>query len=237
MRILITGVNDVLKDALLSELDEDHDLTWLDTSALLDEDAVWSAVRGAQAVVHCGRAESVPGSDEDALRLRFDLSTRGAFVLFSAAVEAGVTRLVLGSTLEIFDGSPEDVYITEHWRPAPTDDLSQIGPYLSERVAQEFARDHAVSVTVLRLGRLVDEREAGGREPDPSWVDPRDAAVAFRLALGRNTARELNWVRRYAIYHIVAKHGNPRFLIDGARVVGRTSLGFAPVHNYAGGNA
>ena len=46
-------------------------------------------------------------------------ATRGTHVLLSAAVEAGVGRVVYGSTLAVFAAYPDDVYISERWEPQP----------------------------------------------------------------------------------------------------------------------
>ena len=207
-------------DAIRAERPDD-DFEVIDPTQT-NKDTVWEAVRGVDAVVHLGEIVGViPGH-------QIDRATRGVYMLLRAAVDAGVRRVVLGSTLAFFDSYPDDVYITEYWRPDPTDDLEQMLPALSEIAAREFAREHALSVAVLRLGRLVDADTAKA-PPDIDWLDYRDAAKAFAMAVDRDASGELNWQRRYAVYHIVGNHLNPRFLLEDRRIAGlQPPLGLEP---------
>ena len=69
--------------------------------------------------------------------------------------------------------------------------------YLGELVCREFARESNISVICLRLGKLVLEEEARGKPFDPMWLDIRDAAQAFSLALKTGDGRG-----GYNIFHI-----------------------------------
>ncbi len=212
MRILIAGQDDRLIEAIKGERSDDE-CTTFEPENLTDDTAVWEAVREVDAVVHLGE---LVGEDE---HRQMDLATRGTYMLVKAAVDAGVRRIVLGSTLAFFRAYPDDVYITPYWRPEPTDDFDQLLPLLSEVAAREFARDHAVAVTVVRLGHLVDVDSVEG-EPQTDWLDYRDAAKAIGLAVDRDTSDELNWQQRYGILHVVGDHPNPRFLKGDPRIAG-----------------
>jgi hypothetical protein len=96
---------------------------------------------------------------------------------------------------------------------------------------REFARDFPVAVTVLRLGKLVSEEDVVGDAPDLMWVDYRDAARAFRLALNRDARSELMWNRRFALHHICAKIPNSKYLV-GKILYGFQLQGFEPEHNF-----
>jgi nucleoside-diphosphate-sugar epimerase len=48
-----------------------------------------------------------------------DAATRGTFVLLNAALDAGVPRAILGSSLDLFDRLPAHWDVTERWRPRP----------------------------------------------------------------------------------------------------------------------
>jgi nucleoside-diphosphate-sugar epimerase len=221
VKILIAAEDQRMVSAIQSERPADE-FEVIDPTQLNKDTAVWEAVRGADAVVHIGEiVGKIPGH-------QIDRATRGTYMLLRAAVDAGVRRFVLGSTLAFFDSYPEDVYITEYWRPEPTDDLEQMLPALSEIATREFAREHAISVSVLRLGRLVDADTAEG-PPDVDWLDYRDAAKAFAIAVDRDTSSRLNWQQRYAVFHVVGKHPNPRFLLEGSRIAGlQPPLEFEP---------
>ena len=251
MNILITGAASRLGRAVAEAL-EGHALRLMDESpveapgggdatgdslpdqgaiegSLLDQDAVWRAVRGMDAVVHTGEPpQKLPESDTEREKHLLELATRGTHQLFKAGVEAGVKRFVYGGTLDLFRPYPDDVYISELWKPLPEPDMPAMSRYLGEHTAREFARDHMVTVTGLRLGRLVCEQEVAGQAPDLLWLDYRDAAQAFRLALERDASDQVWWTSRYAMYHVCADLDNPKYLINQAR-----DLGYAPVHNFA----
>ena len=171
------------------------------------------------------------------LRLRskrplLDRATRGTHVLLQAAVEAGVKRFVYGSTLEVFRAYPDTVYVTEYYKPLPPTEMAVLARYLGEMTCREFAREHPITVTALRLGKLVREEEVAGQECDLMWVDIRDAAQAFCAALARDASASLNWVPRWAVYHIAAPLAHPKFLLDRAK-----SMGYQPQREFRGAKA
>lgn len=241
-RVLITGGSSRLAGALVEGLHDSHNIVLMDdaplqdsedvdtiSGSLLDEDLVWKAVRDLQAVVHIAQPPGeMPPEGPERDHLLLDLAGRGTHVLFSAAVDVGVKQFVCVSSLDMFSPYPEDVYISEEWKPLPSSDIVQTAPYLTESVAREFARDHAVTVTCLRLGTLADADTSTEAASDLSAVDPRDAAQAVSRALERDSSDNLNWTRRWAIYHIAADHPNPRFLISRAK----QRLGYKPAHSF-----
>jgi nucleoside-diphosphate-sugar epimerase len=242
MNILITGAASRLAQTLAAELGSEHRLRLMDSvpveaegnatffpGSLLDPDDAWRAVRGMDAVIHTG--EPPPDLPSDPLQREqrlLDLATRGTHVLCKAAVEAGVKRILYAGTLAIFSAYPDDVYISELWKPLPAPDMGQMARYLGELTCREFARDYMVSVTCLRLGELVRAEEVAGQPPNLMWLDLRDAAQAFRCALNRNQSQAVWWTRRWGLYHIAAPSPNPKYLIDQAR-----RMGYAPEHGFA----
>ena len=242
MNILITGASSKLAQAVVTELGDAHHLRLMDSvpvdppenaeyfqGTLLDHDDVWKAVRGVEAIIHTG--EPPPHLPDDELardQLLLDLATRGTHNLCKAAVEAGVKRIVYGSTLDIFQPYPDDVYISELWKPLPSPDMPLMSRYLGELTCREFARDYMVTVTALRLGMLVLEEEMAGLAPDLLWLDIRDAAQAFRLALERDACQETWWTRRWALHHICADIPNPKYLINNAK-----RMGYTPAHTFS----
>lgn len=242
MRILLTGAASPLGRAITDELGEGHQLRLLDpepieaderhevvTASLTDAAAVWSAVRDIDAVLHTGEPPAQLPADELARDQQLlDEATRGTHILCKAAVEAGVKRIVYGSSLDLFAPYPEDVYISEMWKPLPTPAMASMSRYLGELTCREFARDFHVSVTALRLGTLVREDEVAGQPPNLMWLDPRDAARAFAGALERDTSGSPVWSRRWALYHICSLPPNPKYLVSAA-----AGIGFEPQHNFA----
>ena len=242
MRVLVTGAASALGQEVIAALIEDEnvqlrllddcvaqrqDVEWV-AARLTDSDAICQAVRDVDVVVHTGEPPPAPES-EDAL---LDQATRGTHVLLQAAVEAGVKRFVYGSTLEVFRAYPDTVYVTEYYKPLPPTEMVVLARYLGEITCREFAREHPITVTALRLGKLVREEEVAGQERDLMWVDVRDAAQAFCAALTRDASTSLDWVPRWAVYHIAAPIDHPKFLLDRAK-----SMGYRPQREFRGAEA
>ena len=239
MRLLLTGAASPLGQEIAAALDSavvlrrlddcgpvDGRGEWIEAS-LVDAAAMGRALHGTDVVIHTGEPPpALPQAPRDEILL--DLATRGTHVLCKAAIDAGVKRLVYASTLEIFADYPDTVFITEMYRPQPTPEPVAMAKYLGEMVAREFARDYQVTVTALRLGKLVRQEEVEGHQRDLMWVDIRDAAQAFCGALERDESASLTWVSRFAIFHVCAPIANPKFLIGRAAAVG-----YAPTRDFA----
>ena len=241
MNILITGASSQLAQAIATELKEDHSVRLMDSvpvdvaegcdftqGNILDPEDSWEALRGIDTLIHTGEPPTDLPSDElKREQMLLDLATRGTHVLFSAAVEAGIKKFIYASTLSIFNAYPGDVYITELWKPLPSPEIVEMTKYLGELTAREFAREHLVTVTGLRLGELVLEEAVQRETPSLAWLDIRDAAGAFRCALNRDSSSSTWWTQRWAVYHICADIPNPKFLIDQAR-----GIGYQPAHDF-----
>lgn len=242
MKVLIAGAASRLGRAIAEALAADHPLRLLERTPvapdehadfiqgdLVDPDVVRQAVCGMEAVIHTGEPpDELPTEDLEREQCLLDYATRGTHVLLSAAIEAGIRRFVYGSTLEIFRAYPDDLYISELWKPRPTPETGSMSRYLGELVCREFAREYMISVTALRLGRLVLEEEVNDQESDLMWVDIRDAAQAFSCALQRDTSDSMPWTRRWGLFHICAPIPNAKYLIEPAR-----GMGYAPQHHFA----
>ena len=241
MNILITGASSQLAQAIATELKDDHSVRLMDSvpvdvaegcdftqGNILDPEDSWEALRGIDTLIHTGEPPTDLPSDElEREQMLLDLATRGTHVLFSAAVEAGIKKFICASTLSIFNAYPDDVYITELWKPLPSPEIVEMTKYLGELTAREFAREHLVTVTGLRLGELVLEEAVQRETPSLAWLDIRDAAGAFRCALNRDSSSSAWWSQRWAVYHICADIPNPKFLIDQAR-----GIGYQPAHDF-----
>ena len=106
-----------------------------------------------------------------------DRAARGTHVLLKAALDAGVRHVVLGSTLALMDAYPDDLEVTEQWRPRPRPRPTELAPYLAELTAREFTRD----VQLDDPPRIVCLRFAEG-------LDPALAAGAVQRALAGGPA-------------------------------------------------
>ena len=242
MDVLITGAAGALGQAVATAQGQEHRLRLTDTTDfavperaealqadLLNPDDAWRAVRGMEAIVHTATPPAgLPADGHAHDQAVLEWYTRGCHVLLQAAVQAGVRQCVYLSSLEVFRSYPDDVYISELWRPLPGTAVDEMGRYLGELVCREFARDHRMGNTALRLGRLIREEDAVGQTPDLMWLDPRDAAQACACALRQDSSQEVHGSRRWRVLHVCSEPPHPKYLIDPAR-----RIGFAPEHNFA----
>jgi nucleoside-diphosphate-sugar epimerase len=246
MHILITGAAGCLAQQLAATLGQQHHLRLMDRvpvpsppntefllGDLLDPAAAWQAVRGMEVVIHTAAPPpDLPAAGPARDQALLELGTRGTHVLLSAAVEAGVRQCLYAGTLELFAPYPDELAITENFRPLPPVDMEPLSNYLGELGCREFAFACRLAGTCLRLGTLVREEQTAGLPPDPGWLDVRDAAQAFACALQHDGHHQVRAVNRWSVYHVAAAVPNPRFLIGAAR-----GIGYAPVHNFAAGRA
>jgi len=237
--ILITGGASPLAQVRVSQLSDTNILILFDDApiaeaenvsvlrgSLLNDDDVWRALRNVDAVVHIALPPvALLTNANDREHHLLDLAGRGTYTLFDAAIDAGVKRFVIVSTLELFTSSPDDAYITEEWQPLPALDLTNVAPYLSENVAREFVRDYPITATCLRVGSLSSAEDPADTSSLLA-VDTRDAAQAVVKALDRKASDSASWTRRWSLYHITANYPNPRYLINKAK----QQLGYEPVH-------
>jgi nucleoside-diphosphate-sugar epimerase len=177
---------------------------------ITDAAAMAEACKGMQAVIHIAALPNIwSGSGEDIVRV----NTMGVWTILNAAEAAGVRRVVLCSSdsvvgFTVTSGKlkpPEYVPIDTAHPLRPTDPYA-ISKLLGEEIGRSFVTRGKLEVIVLRpVFVLYPEMEgevkaraadpvhysgvsAGGPNPaggGPAWhyVDPRDAARAFRLAL------------------------------------------------------
>lgn len=226
MNILITSAATPLAQALASALQTEHAVRLTErrfvanvanfAQCSLGHDlATDLLVRDMAAIVHV--AEPLPTDNE---QQQIDYLTRCTYNLCLAAAIAGVERLVYLSTLQLFSQYDENFTVTERWRPRPTTATPLLAKHLGEFVCREFAREHKLKVTVLRLGQVVHSDDLASRPFDPTWVDERDVAQAVNRAI--TTASN-----RWTVCHIEHESAQARFPIGTAKRV----LGYAPAYN------
>jgi nucleoside-diphosphate-sugar epimerase len=140
--VLLTGAASPVGRAVAAALERDgYRLRKTDAVDLTDPDLAARLVQGVDAVVHlapCVLVDALPDTPAGDL---LDVAARGTHVLYRAALEARVTRAVQASTLAVMDAYPDDLEVTEQWRPRPRPEPKHLAPYLAELVAREFTRD------------------------------------------------------------------------------------------------
>ena len=189
MRVLVTGAGSRLGRAVTAGLRRRrHRLRLTDRRRLRTDlefvqsrlghtRATDALVEGMKAVVHIPGPPGAGAGASDWI----DACTRCTYNLLTAASAAGVEHCVYLSTLDLFAAYDEDLRVTTEWRPRPTTEPEAMAPALGEFVGREFAQTKRISLTVLRLGHLVEEGADG--DPDPLAVDAADAAAAVASAV------------------------------------------------------
>lgn len=147
-----------------------------------------------------------------------DLATRGVWNLVTTT---RARRVVLVSTMRLFDSLDEGWAIDERWSPRPTTEVSLLAPYLAECALRETARDVPVEAVVLRLDDVVNEAEWRADNPEPTWIHANDAAGAIVAAVMEPE------LPRWGVHHIVRGDERSRYQRYPQR---RPALAWVPVH-------
>lgn len=126
-----------------------------------DRDAVRRAVEGMDTIVHLGAYPN----PADFMTVLLGPNVVGLYNICEAAVEAGVRRLVLASTVQVISGHRfRDRAVKVADGPAPTNHYALTKAW-AELAGDMYARVHSLSVITVRIG----------------WL-PRNTGEARRLA-------------------------------------------------------
>lgn len=235
MKVLITGGTKPLGLAVAQELKDEHQVYLMDVEQaetdfefiqcdMLNTDDIQQAVQGMETIIHLAELpDDVEVDAEERERQELDFATRGTYYLLRAAVSEGVQRVIYKSSLTVFDSCPEDWIVTETWLPRPKAETRSMAKYLGELICREFARENNLIAVCLRLGTVVHAEEVRGKPFEPMWVDIRDAAHAFAMALKVGNERS-----RFHIFHIQADNPEARFPVAKAK----QSLSYQPKYDF-----
>ncbi|MCC6456547.1 MAG: NAD(P)-dependent oxidoreductase [Caldilineaceae bacterium] len=240
MHLLITGGDSALARRLATALAPDLSIRLFDraftsspasevetvTGDPCDPADVARALEGIDAILHL--APYLPGRDREADDITaLDEATRGTFVLVNAAREAGVARILLASTLDLFDRLPAHYDVNEVWRPRPTPEIAQLCPWLAELSLRENARRGQLQAICLRLGQIIDDAHAASHPFDPRWVHIDDVVHAIHCGLRYQPPHLPHW----AVFHIMAPGPRAKIRLRYA-ISAAADFGYAPTHDF-----
>jgi len=233
MKVLITGSLGRIASQIIPELADDFVLILTDVKSgevaglpvspldITDYHAVVAATKGVDAILHLAIAsqrdiitnKTLFDRDEGEEYLAFndltiETNIRGTYHLFEAARRNQVTRVVYGSSLTIYLGSPAYETIHDELPPRPHN-FYALSKLWGEQIGEWFSRKHGLRVYCLRFGTphpQPDVPEFTGWLKNPravaTFVTYSDLASAMKAAL-------LAEGPRFGAYTIVsAKSGN-----------------------------
>jgi len=218
MKILVTGGMGKVGQFVVRELLDTrggrgaHDVTVLDRipgpersavkylmGDIQDLGQVMEAAAGAEVVIHLA---AIHNPNIATAPLTYQTNVNGTFNVHHAAFRLGVRRVVSASSNAVVGWSYDENFEPDY---LPIDEAHPLRPIdvygLSKEIGETIARSYArkdVETIVLRPSGVVTPEELnhmkqqGGREPNGfsaySYVDARDLALAFRLAVERPIA-------------------------------------------------
>lgn len=241
MHLLITGGNGDLARRIAEALSPDTNVRLFDREFTkqaapgieqiggdpCDPDAVGRAMQGIQVVLHA--APYIHGRDAKSNAITtLDDATRGTFVLANAARMAGVERIVLLSSLDLFDRLPAHFQVNEVWRPRPTPEVSDLTVWLAELSIRENTRRGPFHSICLRAGEIVDDAYVAQHPFDPRWVHLDDVVQGIRCALRYQPEYAASW----SVFHIMA--AGPRAKLRHKYAVSASAeFGYKPKHDFS----
>lgn len=180
MRVMVVGADRPLGASLVSGLRDGAETVAIGSGPkarvdgyaqvdLFDRDAIHPALVGVEAVVYTAVFDPNTENEQELL----DEAGRGAYVLMTAAVAAGVGRVVLVSRLDLMRDYPEQYVVDAQWNALPRAEAGSLAPMMAEMVGREIARMGKLEVCCLRFGAIGVETTT-----DDALIAVREALIA-----------------------------------------------------------
>jgi len=158
------------------------------TASVLDFDALVRACTGVEVVVYLamGPKDKENWAAPEVEKGQFDVNVTGLYLSLRAAAQAGVHRVVLTSSMSVFDEHPS----SEPGRHARTNatDAYGLSKRLGEDVCAAAVSEYGISATALRLSLPMSDEEYLA-QPDPTrqakCTAATDVVAAFTAAVHR----------------------------------------------------
>ncbi|MHA3704571.1 NAD-dependent epimerase/dehydratase family protein [Jatrophihabitans sp. YIM 134969] len=187
-RVVVTGAAGRIGSLVVGALGDRWDVVatdlrpgeGVDPLDVADRSACLAAFAGADAVVHLG-ADPSPIADWDHLH---GPNVVGAYAVVSAAVEAGVRRLVLASSLHAVSARAPHAQARAGDPPRPGN-LYGATKAFAEALGAWAAATSDLEVVALRIGWFHDGRpdhDDPWHDP-PAWLSPRDTLDLVRAGV------------------------------------------------------
>lgn len=210
MKVVVTGGSGRLGRFVTRELARGHDVTVFDRIPPADRNVRFvegditniqdcrKCFDGHDAVIHLA---AIPDPMNDPPETVFRVNAMGTFNVYQAACDLGMRKVVYASTNSVYGFHfrkkgevplPAYLPIDEDHPQVPADTYG-LSKKVGEEIAQSFARQYGLPTVAIRICwvwfpenrsiYVASAEDPGGGMGYWSWVDCRDAATAFRLAL------------------------------------------------------
>ena len=200
MKILMTGAGGFLGRGMIAPLVEaGHTLRLMDVvpfesphevvvGDVSDLEACRRAVAGQDAVIISHMAPNRPEVYATPV-LPFDINVKGTANLFAAAVEQGIRKVVLISSIGVVEHAQRTGEFLRLDLPLKSCQMYCLSKVCQEVVAEYYHRVHGVGVAMLRPGYITDADtlcdKYNRHRPTVNWqfIDRRDIGAAAACAL------------------------------------------------------
>jgi nucleoside-diphosphate-sugar epimerase len=274
MKLLITGGAGKVGQWVVRELlnSGGYELTVLDRTPgpergpvkylvgdIQDLGQVMEAMAGAEAVIHLA---AIHNPNIATTTVTYQTNVVGTFNVHQAAFRLGIKRVVSASSNAVVGWSYSERFIPDYLpidedHPLRPEDVYGLSKEIGETIARSYSRKGLETVMLRPSGvvspdELGEMKKDGGRRPAGfhaySYIDARDLAVAFRLAVEQS-------IQSGSVLFVVADDSTvaeplcelyPRFMPsigDKARrltgsqgaysnTAAKKSLGWQPIHSW-----
>ncbi|MEX0886418.1 MAG: NAD(P)-dependent oxidoreductase [Phycisphaeraceae bacterium] len=240
MNVLITGAAGYLGHGLVQAFAGHHAMRLLDIVAydgpvdhemvigsVADYATVVDAVTGMDALVIAHMAPRKPGAYDNPEQA-FDINVKGTANLYAAALEAGIKRVSLISSIGVVQAQKKRGVFLSRDLPRLATDPYPLSKVCQEVIAEQYHAMHGIASAMIRPAYITDEdtmADKYGRvatEVNWQYIDRRDIGLAARLALDVD---DLACEAFYTLGHPSAeKHADVAYTRD--------RLGWQPEHDF-----
>lgn len=199
-RLLITGAAGFLGRNICEVLAPDYTIRGLDVApcaegveslvgSVTDEALLKRACEGIDALVIAHMLPSRPPENYARVAAAFDVNVKGTAMLFETAVDAGIRRVVLVSSISVVNRQNAAGEYLHAGLPTMPDSTYSLTKALQEEVARYYHFQYGVEIAVLRPAYIAREDSLadkyGIQRPTVNWqfTDPRDIGRAIGCAL------------------------------------------------------
>jgi UDP-glucose 4-epimerase len=210
MKILVTGGQGKVGRFVVQELvNSAHEVTVFDrvpgpergairylVGDIQDLGQVIEAMHGADAVIHLA---AIHNPNITTATVTYQTNVVGTFNVHHAAFRLGIKRVVSASSNAVVGWSYSDNFVPDYLpvdedHPLRPEDAYGLSKEIGETIARSYALKGLETVSLRPSGVVTPEeleaiKDTGGRKPSGfqaySYIDARDLAVAFRLAVVR----------------------------------------------------